>query len=469
MDNEKLQLLQQKVTLLRSEGKYKETIEACYCLLENGIESNDYKSILTAYVNSAVSYYCIGDIEEAFKCIELYDSICIQYGDDLDRLNLYNVLFILYDYNNDYYKAKKTLEETIDLGIKLKQYNVVSSAYSNYSHVLNNELRYKDALEVGKLGLDTAKLHKPYSAILEIRVQLNIIFSYIKLKEIDVARQLLNEVINNPILDSFIREKAQCYMLKGEFYFDQNFYKEAFKAFTYAKNLVETYNDINLLNEIQEKRCRLCELMNDIQQGYLVQREYIEVLNVVIKKKLAMTALKLDIKHNISDIEKKANTDYLTGLYNRSYLERTTNDWLKEATIKKQSIACIIFDIDNFKGINDKYGHLLGDEVIKAISKCCNGIIRSDDLVSRYGGDEFVIILKDSTLQDGEEIAKRLKENLRKINIQKHDNIISIQVSIGVADNLNGTVLTFNDLFHLADMRLYKAKQNGKNQICTLE
>ncbi|MDR7871340.1 MAG: GGDEF domain-containing protein [Tissierellaceae bacterium] len=466
MNKEDLRLLQQKVTLLRSEGKYKETIEACYHLLKCGIEANDYKSILTAHINNAASYYCIGDLEEAFKSIDLYDRICSKYGDDADKLNLYNTLFILYEYNNDYYKAKKTLEKSIDLGKKLEKYNIVSNAYSNYSHILINELNYYEALEMGKIGLEMAKLHKPASEILETRVQLNIILAHIGLKNFELSRQLLDQILNDPILDSFIREKVQCYILQGEWYSNQNLYREAFQSLTYAKELVESYDDLYLLKGIQEKRCKMCELMNDIPKGYIVQKEYIELLNLINEKKLAITALKLDIKHNIAAMERKANTDYLTGLYNRSYLEATTTDWLKEASVEKESIACIVFDIDNFKGINDEYGHLLGDEVIKQISKSCSSTIRDDDLIGRFGGDEFIIVLKGSSLEDGKVVAERLKEKLLNLNIRKSDKTIPIKVSMGVADNLNGDILSFNDLFHLADMRLYKAKQNGKDQIC---
>ncbi len=465
MDKEDLKLLQQNATLLRSEGKYKETIEACNYLLECGFEANDYKSILTAYINIAASYYCIGDIEEALKNIDLYDKICSKHGDEIDKLNLYNTLFVLYEFNKDIYKAKQTLDKSIELGKRLEKYNIVSNGYSNYSHLMLCESNYIGALKMAELGLEMAELHEPKSIILETRVKLNIASAYIGLKDFNTADKLINEMLNESIIDSFIREKAQCYILKGEWYETQNQYMESFEALTYAKDIVESYNDLYILKEILETRCRLCELMNDIQQGYIAQREYISILNLISEKELANTALKLDIRHNLSSIQKQANTDYLTGLFNRNYLETTTNDWLKKAVNVKENIVCIVFDIDNFKGINDEYGHLIGDEVIKGISKSCSSIIRDEDLIGRYGGDEFIIILRRSSLEYGKKIAERVRHELSMLKITSGKNTIPIKVSVGVADSLNGLILSFTELFHLADMRLYKAKENGKDQI----
>ena len=104
MTKEDLISLQQKVTMLRAEGKYKETIENCYTLLEAGIELKNYKSILTAYINLGASFYCIGDIDSAFNTLITYEEICDKHGDDLDRLNLYNILFLLYEYRKDFNK-----------------------------------------------------------------------------------------------------------------------------------------------------------------------------------------------------------------------------------------------------------------------------------------------------------------------------------------------------------------------------
>jgi diguanylate cyclase (GGDEF)-like protein len=466
MTKEGLIALQRKVTLLRAEGKYKETIENCYSLLELGMQLKDYKSILTAYLNLAASYYCVGDIEAAFNSISSYEEICLSDGDETDKLNSCNVLFLLHEYNKDYSKAKATLEKTIALGKKLEKYNIISNAYSNYSHVSIIEQNYNEALEMAQTGLYMAQLHEPPSPILEVRVKLNIAKAHIGLENFLVSGALIDEMLSNPILDSFTREKSQCYDLQGHWYSKQHLYREAYESFTCAKTLVESYRDVYLLKQIQEERCRLCEIMGDINLGYIVQKEYISLLKEINNRELELTALKLEIKRSISYLEKKANTDQLTGIYNRDYIETTANNWLKEAGEKKESITCIVFDIDRFKSINDQYGHLWGDEVIKQVSKACSSLIRKTDLFGRFGGDEFVVILRGALLEGGMKKAEQILTAVRNLEINITGNLVSVTISAGVADNLSNSAANFNELFNAADIMLYKAKRKGRNRIC---
>jgi diguanylate cyclase (GGDEF)-like protein len=208
--------------------------------------------------------------------------------------------------------------------------------------------------------------------------------------------------------------------------------------------------------------------MEDINLGYKVQKEYISLLSDISKRELELVALKLQIKHNIDHMKKEANTDYLTGIYNRNYLETTANEFLQQVYKRKESVVCIVFDIDRFKSINDEYGHIFGDEVIKQVSKACSSMLRESDLFARFGGDEFVIILKGTVLKNGEKKAKQILEAVRKLNIHKDGKHIPISVSIGVTDNLTCTAKYFKDLFNVADLRLYKAKRNGRNQVCAV-
>ncbi|MBZ9687152.1 GGDEF domain-containing protein [Clostridium estertheticum] len=460
--------LQRKISILRVEGKYKETIENCYELIESGEQVKDYKSILVGYMNLVASYYSIGDIEAAFSSLEIYKEICDKHGDGQDILFSYNSLFLLYEYNKDLDKAKNTLEKSIALGKELKKYNIVSNGYSNYSHICMMEEDYTKALEMANIGLEMAKLHRPSTPILELRVKLNIAKALIELKDFESSKSLIVEMINDSILDLFIREKANCYELQGYWYSKQQLYSQAFQSFSQAKEFVEISNDIYLLKSIQEERCKLCELLGDINSAYKIQKEYISLLNDISKTELAQAALKLEIKYRIDSMKKRANTDYLTGIYNRDYMETTANKFLKCAYKNNESIICIVFDIDNFKAINDHYGHLFGDEVIKKVSVACSSILREIDLFARFGGDEFVIILKGIALENGEKKAEQILKTVRNLNINKEGKKIPITISIGVTDNLTCAALYFNELFNVADLRLYRAKNSGRNRVCAV-
>ena len=460
-----LQSLQQKVTLLRAEGKYKETIKASYELLRLGSEENDAKSILTAHINNAAAYYCIGDIEEALKSIDCYTELCKQHGDENDWINLYNVSFLLYEMNKDYVKAKETLYKSIELAKKNEKYNIVSNGYSNLSYIYMVEENFELALKMAQKGLEMARLHKPESPILEFRVKLNIAKSYIYLNQMSKAKQLIDVLINEPFLSSFMREHAQCYDLQGFWFMKNKQYKEAFDSYTKAKSIVESYNDVNFLKSIQEFRCQLCELMNDVEMGFKVQKEYITLLKQISERELELTALKLDVKHSLSEMMEKATLDHLTGVYNRNLLEERANEWLTQAALHQQSIVCMVFDLDNLKSLNDQHGHLVGDEAIKHVSKIFAEALNESEIIGRYGGDEFVIIMKDATLQDSEKKAIQMKDNLKSNSLLIDGQNITLQISMGLADNARGEITTFEQLFYKADVALYKAKKAGKNQI----
>lgn len=245
-------------------------------------------------------------------------------------------------------------------------------------------------------------------------------------------------------------------------------YPEALQAYDIAKELAESYNDRNLLKGILEKRCKLCELMGDVERGYKAQQALIDLLSDLNQQEVAMTAVKLGVKHRITSIERRANTDYLTGLYNRCYMETTADKWLAEAAHTDESIVCIAFDLDNLKILNDTYGHIFGDEIIKRIGQTCARQIRSGDLMGRFGGDEFAIILRDLSLDEAHHKAENLLEAVRSIKVEKDGIYISLTASVGVADNANGKIQTFTELFHQADLALYQAKEGGKNRICMM-
>jgi diguanylate cyclase (GGDEF)-like protein/PAS domain S-box-containing protein len=164
-------------------------------------------------------------------------------------------------------------------------------------------------------------------------------------------------------------------------------------------------------------------------------------------------------------LEHLAIHDPLTGLYNRGELERRLQDEMQRAERYHRPLSLFMLDIDWFKHINDSYGHMAGDEVLRSLAELLMVEVRTQDYVSRYGGEEFVIILPETTPDEAVELANRLCEEVAgcRFCINGYREL-TVTVSIGVAGYpAHGECL--ESLLEAADQAMYKAKDAGRNQV----
>lgn len=172
----------------------------------------------------------------------------------------------------------------------------------------------------------------------------------------------------------------------------------------------------------------------------------------------------LKAKSDLAREQKRANTDALTNLWNRHAF---INWW--EKIFRITSIGVLMIDIDNFKTINDTFGHYNGDKVLKEIASIINKSIRSSDYLFRYGGEEFVVLTPDSKADEVNYIALRIKKAITgaKIsNIENHPVTVSIGVIYQSLLGKKKKEIVPDELIRKADKAMYHAKQNGKNRIC---
>ncbi|WP_457601018.1 putative bifunctional diguanylate cyclase/phosphodiesterase [Hydrogenivirga sp.] len=163
-----------------------------------------------------------------------------------------------------------------------------------------------------------------------------------------------------------------------------------------------------------------------------------------------------------------ATTDYLTGIPNRRVLENDMRSHGRLARRYEKPLSLIMCDIDNFKGVNDTYGHEVGDEVLKSVAKLIRSTIRETDIVYRYGGEEFAVLCPETDKAGAYEVAERIREVVRDTKIQvDRDRGIYITVSVGVA-NFPEDTTDPNELLAVADIALYRAKSEGKDRTATL-
>jgi len=193
-----------------------------------------------------------------------------------------------------------------------------------------------------------------------------------------------------------------------------------------------------------------------IPKPILIEELLVRVKNLISNKRL------LDKVHDQRrELYSLATTDKLTGCHNRHSLTEFSKKFISQAIRHKFHISLMVMDLDFFKKINDTHGHATGDIVLKEMGALLNKSFRDGDLVARFGGEEFIVLLNHCN----KEFALKKAEKLRQDVFDLKPNELQISISIGVTTLEIGTQFNFEALFAAADQGVYKAKDNGRNQV----
>ncbi len=163
-------------------------------------------------------------------------------------------------------------------------------------------------------------------------------------------------------------------------------------------------------------------------------------------------------------LEKEVLVDPLTGIANRRALRERLKNELHRFQRYRQFFSILLFDIDNFKAINDQYGHWAGDRCLKEIIKRVRAILRETDFIARWGGDEFVLIFPGTDLESAGAVAERLRKLIQNTRFVYHKQEISLTVSCGVTE-IADSDQNQETIFNRVDKAMYKAKKNGRNRV----
>lgn len=160
-----------------------------------------------------------------------------------------------------------------------------------------------------------------------------------------------------------------------------------------------------------------------------------------------------------------ASTDYLTGLHNYKSFYQTINDFSVCHRKKQNSLCMAIIDIDDFKIVNDSYGHPVGDAILSSVASIINENVRNSDFVARYGGEEFAVLFPNTQLEQAQASCERLRQSIEEEIFSVDGYRISVTISIGVSKLSPLKQDLIPDFIKEVDMLLYDAKANGKNQV----
>ncbi|MBF0565258.1 MAG: GGDEF domain-containing protein [Nitrospirae bacterium] len=234
-----------------------------------------------------------------------------------------------------------------------------------------------------------------------------------------------------------------------------------FNARVYEQS--ERIGKITLLDDIRkiksEIKSEVEHMQQAIQQKQLADSKQIELLVKEVKT----------LKDDLEKAQKTSMLDGLTSVYNRMSFDKYIVRIVDKATVENFSFSLFMIDIDNFKKINDTYGHQVGDRVILAMTEKCKEHIRQEDFFARYGGEEFVIVLPKASIKNALIKAEDMRESIAKarysLGNSKQDIQIGFTVSIGISVFSKGDKVS--TIIERADKSLYAAKRSGKNKVVT--
>lgn len=240
--------------------------------------------------------------------------------------------------------------------------------------------------------------------------------------------------------------------------------------------ILERDVDIEMLKQLREltgNESRLVAIIDDTQRT--VPLETIEkIVDEFVFKPIKLEGILHVIKRNLKNSQLEKTIDYykklaifddLTQIYNRRYLEHILEKEIARSVRTQRPLVLLMIDIDNFKNVNDTYGHTAGDIVLQKFAYTLKMSLRSIDTICRYGGEEFVIILPDTSPESALFVAERLRRIVEQTTIKiDQTQQEKVTISIGAA-HFTQDVGNKENFVHYADKALYQAKQSGKNKV----
>ena len=196
---------------------------------------------------------------------------------------------------------------------------------------------------------------------------------------------------------------------------------------------------------------------------YITKPFDIEELSARVKSLLRIKTLQDQLRQANSRLEQMSITDGLTGIYNhRHFIDQLKNE-TERARRYGRPLAVIMLDLDHFKRINDRHGHVFGDYVLCRVAEIFRGLVRTGDLVARYGGEEFAILVTET--HGAAMLAERIRTSVENAEFSFENHRADVRVSAGVCQAKVGAVGDANELLVSADEALYEAKQSGRNRV----
>lgn len=433
-------------------------------------------------LNQLSSTYAIfGNMQMAIEYTQRALAINRQLNDAAGQvtnlINLGNIFEILGRLS----EAESVCLEAIEGAVAISDTRRIAEARSNLGILYTQSQRYTEAVLCLRQALVSA--HTTNITQLVARIQVNLAEALVYLAEYQEAYALLSstEVVFSK--NNVFEGMAHCRLNLGFLYLHQHDFTQALKLLESGLSLCQQHGMKDIESQFHQRLSQAHEQVGNIGAALQHYKLYHEVerevrrleterqLNAIsaqreLDRARAEAELermrRVEMGHLVTQLERQAITDPLTGLYNRRYLEEFLSREFLEAQLENKALSVAMFDVDNFKQVNDTFGHSIGDEVLKIVANLAKDSLRNNDIAARYGGEEFSLVL-NANLEQAQSACERLRARVQAYPWAKILPNLGVTVTIGICADT--TLENHEKMLNIADEKMYFGKRHGKNQV----
>ena len=405
----------------------------------------------------------LGQHDEAvarlLAALELHDAL----GDEQGRSDVENNLGIVAYHQGDLIEAERAYRSALARREVLGDRDGLAACHNNLGKVLTDQRRYDDGLAMlhrARVIWEELGNHRGWAMALT-----NVGIVHQARDDLEVAAGYFQEALELKRALSDTQGWCETATFLGRVRARQQRSEEALELLHLAAVEAERLGTATELAEACLALSEVYEAFGDHAGALVWFRRYHRTEQRRFDERSTERLEALQIAYRLARAEQESVTDGLTGLANRRALDRDLQDAFRSARRDGQELSLALLDLDDFKRVNDRFGHQLGDEVLRRTAGVLRDHTRASDLTARYGGEEFAVAFPDTRLSDAVQAAQQLCERIRDVDWQQLHPDLVVTVSIGVASAAHAT-----DVAHLlaaADHSLYQAKHDGKDRVAS--
>lgn len=458
-------------------ARYKESIQSLDIALDYSLDSNDPYLISETYNVFGILYSLLNDHKSAIMYFEKAIDVMQQHPNLVRNIYFYANLADSYRQDGQYKKALELTDKTVRLAIQESDIPLQAFAHQVKARVYTNQKKYEEALQ--QLKAAQTLQEQVGEQLFGYELHLDFASAFLKLEQIDQAEEHIELAINSAKeaarLDDFYLNKLRSDIeaKRGDFEQAYNLLSKSSRTYrqsyndnlTYVSNLAREQLDqerLSFENKLLENEIALNSKYVEKYKGY--SNILIGLVILLLLLMLLGFWLLLKYRRVAKTNEQMTLTDTLTQLPNRRQMFRKLDNEHVKSVPGHSIYSLIIFDIDHFKTINDRFGHHIGDKVIKRIASITQHTLREEDTIGRISGEEFLIILPETVLKDAEAIAYRLNKLFANAEFSDLAEGIHLTASFGVTEYSQEDE-RLDMVINRADRLLYKAKKEGRNRV----